>query len=86
MRRCKQCGKCCYVGTIWVHSKHPIIRALAEPIYEKCPEVFSDTGKCMMLTYDNRCLIELIFGKEFKPDPCNEYPSNGEKCHEERPK
>ena len=81
---CKKCGRCCQVGTIWVHSEHPIIKALAEAFYGSCPDLLSDTGRCQMLTADNRCLIEVLYGKKYKPEPCNGYPFDGEKCHREK--
>lgn len=81
--KCQKCGVCCQVGTIWVWSKHPIIQAIGDSIHQESPEYLADTGRCAMLNNDNECLIEKYLGREFKPQPCRDYPEDGEKCHRE---
>ena len=83
--KCKRCGKCCEdLGTMWVSSKHPIVQA----IYLGIPdEYFRDWGRCTMLAKVNgvqTCLLHKYLGKEAKPDVCQEYPEEGEKCFLER--
>ncbi len=74
---CQQCGACCDMGTLWCQSEHPLIRAIY-PFISK--DLFSDDGKCNMLDDDNKCIIHKYFGKQWKPDVCQEYPFDGEPC------
>lgn len=62
---CHRCGKCCIDnGTIWVHSKHPVIAAMVKAIVDRPEErilrkscdkirpvngIFRDGGPCDML-------------------------------------
>ena len=71
---CKRCGNCCRnIGTIWVNSKHPLIKAL----YDSLPDdYFTDYGDCLMLEKVNgidTCLIHKYLGFEAKPDVCRKH-------------
>lgn len=66
---CKRCGQCCIDnGTIWVHSEHPLIKAIVKAIVDR-PNVrilrqqsfrriiitngfFRDGGPCDMLVFE----------------------------------
>jgi len=75
---CQQCGKCCDMGTIWVNSEHPLVRAAGKAVTD-----FRDGGSCDMLVYINGkavCLIHKYFGYDAKPEVCRDYPEEGEQC------
>lgn len=71
---CRRCGKCCHCGSMWRGSSHPLI----EVICRDTKGTGHNDGKCAMLTAPaagkTYCMIELWFGKEYKPDVCNEFP------------
>lgn len=86
MSECQRCGTCCdNIGTIWVHSQHPLIKVVGELVFVN--DLFADEGPCLFLTYDSNnqaaCLVEKYLGKGAKPDVCRDYP-DGEKCFREK--
>ena len=77
---CKRCGNCCRnIGTIWVNSPHPLIKA----IYLVLPdEYFTDYGDCLMLAQINEvntCLLHKYLGFEAKPQECRDHEGD-ERC------
>jgi hypothetical protein len=86
MSKCQRCGKCCVnVGTIFVHSGHPIIRAILQSVPD---DFFQDDGPCPMYTVDSEgeslCLIHRYLGVRYKPSECRAYPEDGEECFREK--
>lgn len=92
---CKRCGRCCIDnGTIWVHSKNPVIVAIVKAIVERTDNgFFRDGGPCDMLVIEKSgravCLLQKWIGHDAKPDSCQAYPifDDGEednRCHRER--
>lgn len=85
---CKRCGRCCLdVGTIFVHSEHPIVKAILASVPD---EYFRDDGPCPMLEINGReaaCLLHKHLGMDAKPEVCREYPEvNNEPCFREKAK
>jgi len=81
---CKRCGLCCLdIGTIFIHSEHPIIQAVLDTV----PDAYvRDDGPCPMLQIGigtTSCLIEKHLGKKWKPEACRDYPI-GEPCFREK--
>lgn len=85
--KCQRCGLCCNnIGTIWVHSEHPLVKTVAELVFVN--DLFADEGPCLFLAYDSSeqaiCLIEKYLGHNAKPEVCQNYPEDGEKCFREK--
>jgi hypothetical protein len=75
MSKCQQCGRCCNdMGTIFVHSNHPIINAFLESFDGLADDYFRDGGNCPMHTIDSEgrslCLIHKYLGKRYKRELC----------------
>ncbi len=77
---CKRCGLCCSdVGTIWVHSKHPVVQAMVKAIVTRTDDgFFRDSGPCDMVVFEesNRavCQLQKWLGHLAKPESCQAYP------------
>jgi hypothetical protein len=75
--RCLRCGRCCLdIGTIFVHSEHPVIKAILDSVPDG---YFRDDGPCQMLQIDEDthraiCLIHKHLGAKWKPEVCRDYP------------
>ena len=78
---CRRCGHCClHVGsTFWTHgdfAKWPDLQKRADAV-----ELAGDDAlPCYMLVIRHGkayCYIELIYGKEAKPQVCRDYPESG---------
>lgn len=95
MSECKRCGRCCAeVGrTFWKGGDYEEFAELNEWANDGDHE---DSGlPCEMLSFgfdsqvqDGKvkvatCLIEALYGRQFKPRVCREYPEEGQLCFRE---
>jgi hypothetical protein len=75
---CRQCGKCCNQGSLWLMSDHPLVRRIRDSMIhqEVLGEFVRDSGPCDMLALKNGktvCLLHQMLGKEAKPVVCQEF-------------
>lgn len=81
MTECKRCGKCCrHHRTLFLEasiSNNPLFEAMKKYLKR---EPYAEDANCLALGWDGDkaiCLIELVFGKDAKPQICKEYPNIG---------
>lgn len=85
-------AKCCYKPALSDEEVKRIIN-IAKILFGKVPDGLiiefdgkqriGNENKCLFLTPDYKCLIELVFGWEFKPENCKAYPvyKNGSRIY-----